>query len=297
MLHVIYRSFGGENRKTRPAYYSKQLALVSFLRALAKVNEAHEIIYVNDGSIPADRFEIMSHTGEIVARENRGLSGSLRDALEIAVNRNWDAGDLVWFAEDDYLYAPDAFAGLTEALCRLSDADYFALYATIGRRPPYDAPPFSDEQLGCNIEAARWRGSEPVMVQGHPWRIALSTTSTFGGRVAAVREDRFLMELAIRSGGAFDHTFCVISQNLRPFSWGTIARQMRAARSFQAARSVALRATLNLWRLARRGMGRRGRIWVAPDPALATHLDTAYMASGTDWAAVAHECRLSTIDT
>ena len=58
MLHVVYRSYGGENAKGRPPYYSKLLALTSMVRAAELAGEHVHLVFLNDGTIPADRLAV-----------------------------------------------------------------------------------------------------------------------------------------------------------------------------------------------------------------------------------------------
>ena len=119
MLHLIYRSYGGENRKGRPAFYSKRLALASCIRAFQAL-EAHEpgsaeLIFLNDGPIADDLVEMMERSGEVLARPHRGLRASVRASLDLPAARGWAPDDLVWFAEDDYLYKPRALVDLVRS--------------------------------------------------------------------------------------------------------------------------------------------------------------------------------------
>lgn len=48
-LHVVYRSHGGENRKGRPDWYSKQLALLSLARAASLLSAEAQLHFVKEG--------------------------------------------------------------------------------------------------------------------------------------------------------------------------------------------------------------------------------------------------------
>src|SRR6266511_6323917 len=131
-LQVIYRSHGRENTKGSPPYYRKLLALVSLLRAAEEAREPVDLVFLNDGWIPPERLAIMRSAGEVVAEARLGGNeGSFRKALAIPRVRKWSDDDLVWFAEDDYLYDPRALAGLIGAAAAMPEADYLALYASI----------------------------------------------------------------------------------------------------------------------------------------------------------------------
>jgi hypothetical protein len=65
-LHVDHRSHGGENAKGRSNYYTKSLALASLLRVVAAADRPVEIVFVNDGEIPADQLLAREQVGQIV---------------------------------------------------------------------------------------------------------------------------------------------------------------------------------------------------------------------------------------
>jgi len=289
MLHVVYRSYGGENQKGRPAYYSKVLALASLVRALSEIDGGVEVLYLNDGPIPADRLRLMESSGEVLARSQLGMRGSMQAALALPAQRAWHADDVVWFSEDDYLYQPSALSGLEAAAGAFPEADYFALYALIGNRLPNGQAP-----VGTPVPA-EWQDSEPRLVRGQPWRRALSTTSTFGGRVGAIVEDRPLMHAAMWSGGAWDHTTCLLYQGFQPYPVSTVASSLRDASGpaelLKRTAVSAARLGLNGYQAARARLGVPGRLLIAPDPALVTHLESEFMALGTDWTAVARSTR------
>ena len=62
-VHLVLRSYGGENLKRRPSYYSKLLALTSFVRAASRLPDA-EVIFLNDGPVPPLHLELMERFGE-----------------------------------------------------------------------------------------------------------------------------------------------------------------------------------------------------------------------------------------
>jgi hypothetical protein len=288
LLHVIYRSYGGENAKGRPTFYSKIVALVSLVRAVAELDVAGDIVFLNDGPIPAERLAVMKRSGEVLARSQMGMKGSMRAALALPAERGWADDDLVWLAEDDYLYVPSAIAGLAEAAVVFPDASYFGLYASIGHRPPEGGT-----QPDYAPVPSAWRDGEPVLVRGHPWRRALSTTSTFGARVGPLEEDRRMMRAAMWVGGAWDHTTCLIYQGFQPYPLASVARFGRETTGLKdwarhAAISVA-RVGLNGYQVARARVGASDRLLIASDPALATHMESGRLSLGTDWSAVAEE--------
>jgi hypothetical protein len=285
-FHLIYRSYGGENTKGRPAYYSKLLALASFLRAVGETDAPVDVVFVNDGPIPQDRLALMRPAGEIVTLPSVGLKRAWLSALSIPRRRRWDGRDLVWFSEDDYLYLPDAFSSLWQAAAGCPDCDYFTLYGLIGHRPPHPGSVPDSVRV-----PAGWRDGDPVLAGGHPWRKALSSTATFGARVDAIRQDAYVFPLALASASTWDHTMFLVCQGFQPFPLRTVGDFLRPGtggirRRGKLAVAAPVRLALNLAAVRQRRIGRR---MMAPDPALATHLESRWLAVGHDWAELARD--------
>jgi hypothetical protein len=297
MLHVVYRSYGGENLKGRPAYYTKRLALGSFVRSVERARKAGvavEVVYLNNGAIPEDRLCVMQRTGEVIQCNVPGNVDSFRLQLALPVERAWPEEALVWLSEDDYFYLPTALSNLAAAAAKLTDADYFALYASIGYRPPEGGTLPDYAPLPSD-----WLHGEPVRVQDKVWQRGLSTTATFGGRVRALREDRWLFEGAMLTGTPWDHTMCLLYQGFQPFPWPDLKRRVRAASLIgpkKLARESAIamiRAGANLTQQLRCGvLGARARTLMAAHPALITHMESGHLAEGTDWEREAHSHEL-----
>jgi hypothetical protein len=254
-----------------------------------------EVVYLNNGPIPEDRLCVMQRTGEVIQCSVPGNVDSFRLQLALPVERAWPDEDLVWLSEDDYFYLPTALSNLAAAAAELTDADYFALYASIGGRSPEggtlpDYAPLPGD----------WVGSESVRVQDKTWQRGLSTTATFGGRVRALRDDRWLFEGAMLTGTPWDHTMCLLYQGFQPFPWSDLKRRVRAAspsgpKKLARESAIALiRAGANLAQQLRcRVLGAKTRTLMAADPALITHMESGYLAAGTDWEreAYSHELR------
>lgn len=267
-LHVLYRSYGGENVKGRPDWYSKLLALTSFVRAVEDAGSGVEVLYVNDGPIPAERTAVMEGPGAEVLRVDRGSNrGSLRWTLSEARRRSWPAEDLVLLLEDDYLFVPDALTALRDEAERRPDVDYFAVYGF-----PTD---------------------EAAVVGG--WAPFTSTTSSFAVRARALREDHGRLTLLPFTGGAFDHTTCLAVQGRLPFTARDVLRPDPPLPGTPPAKRAARRAVMAAVRLAAqasavRRPSRRRRLY-GPVPALATHMEVGVVSPGRDWPALAAETR------
>ncbi|CAA9436321.1 MAG: hypothetical protein AVDCRST_MAG35-2921 [uncultured Quadrisphaera sp.] len=284
-LHVVYRSCGGENRKDRPPYYSKLLCLVSFLRALEAVDA--DVVFVNDGPVPADRLRLMRAAGEVVQLPGVGMRGSYRSSLDLATSGRFDRRDVVWFSEDDYLYVPGALEGLLAAAAAVPEADYFALYATI-RPLPLTTP----DGRPTPHRPAGWWDVPPWLVGEQQWTRIRSTTSTFGARVGALTEDAGIFRLCMlpHRTRLRDHDTCLVLQGFEPYSYRRLGRDavgLASGTARQRAQSAAMAPFLLATNLRALRRPARRRLMLAARPNLACHLESARLAPGTDWGAVA----------
>ena len=169
------------------------------------------------------------------------------------------------------------------------EADKLGLYALIGSRWPDGG---RAEVYLRNSQ--HWTGSQRRLVDGHPWRQALSITYTFGARVGTQVENLELMLYAMRFGGGHDHAGCLMYQEYSPYSLRflkTLFLDRNSGGLLRRSDILGRRAWLNVYSAFRMRRGARARILVAPDPALITHLETASMAAGTDWSVVAQQTR------
>ncbi len=280
MLHLVYRYSGKENKKSRPSYYSKELALLSFLRAADELPaDEREIVFVNDAPVAPRIEKIMAGAGEMVNRANLNMHQSYWTAMAQAKARHWSDDDLVYFGEDDYLFQPDAFISLVETARKMHCSSYFALYASRDNVEPSGAivPP---------KRQAPQRPGEDVMAAGHVWKPALSTTSSFAAYVRDLRRDQWLHKLAPLGGGAWDHVISLVHKGTRPFRWAEVFQPfVRHEHGWVFAFKLAgLRGLLNLSALSRQF---RWSQLMAPGIALATHMESAHMALGVEWESVA----------
>lgn len=269
------RSHGAENRKDRPDFYNKTACLASLIRAAESVVSGAELVFVNDGPVPADRERLMASAGVVLQGEYGSNRKSYRATLAIAAHRDYDDSDLMWFAEDDYLYHPNAFNDMLEAAARLPQADYFALFAGDLR----------------DIEAAE-RPQQSSVDQSLDWIPTLSTTSSFAVGRRQLKEDVSLLRLMPFTGGAFDHTTSLTLQNRFPFTREELVADLLPFAAHPTAdwpRAVT-RGTVRLV-LGTRSMRRRSRqrTLYGPTRDLVAHMEVGAFADQDVWEAIARE--------
>lgn len=291
MIHFVYRSYGGENAKGRPPYYSKNLALASFVTAATAVEG--EIVFLNDGPVAAEKRALMQRVGEVVDLPGGpvGMRASYTAALRLAAERRWPDTDLVYFCEDDYLHLPDAFVALAAAAEAIRQASYFALYGSTPRHAnPLEFP-------GGYRMPSTWPAQPEVTVGGNTWVNAMSTASTFGARIGPFREDSGIFRQCMYPfrNRFLDHETCVVYQGQLPYRGKEVISGLHdyPATGWGRLRRYGLtpfRLGLNARALSRR----RQPHWLyTADPNLACHLADGVMTPGRDWAAAAAEVQES----
>lgn len=295
-LRILHRSHGGDNNKPRPEYYSKLLALAALLRAVGNAGTTVELTFLNDGPMPADTLQVMERFGRVVPLRRGGSAArSFREMLDADRAHAGHVDELVWLAEDDYLYRPDALRHLLAGAAAQPDVDYFTLYGSraldpqrSGRRPAVRPDP-----------AAQDSGASFPVGDIH-WYRAIATTSTFGIRRRALTEDIRLLRHFPNTGGAWDDATCHAVQGFAPFSGRRLRRDLFPFNELpmgqwprSAVRGLVRVASLPLaWR--RPG---RLRLLMGSDPELVTHMEglgefthvPSRRTAAINWAAVARE--------
>ena len=287
-LHVLYRSYGGENRKGRPPYYSKHVSLLSFLRSLENA-PGLDVSFINNGPIPADRLELMQATGaRILQIDKPAMRPSYRFALNYAMKSDWADDDVVYLVEDDYLHLPEALAVLDKSVRALPEISYFLTYGSTWTHPLHSA-----EHLAV-LKPRRWRPGVPTEVDGQTWRPAYAATSTYAVRVGALRQD---YRIILQGHLPYRHHYLDLEMGLawqgyEPYRWGNIAKEAvglaegGVREKIRAVGGAPFKVAFNL--RSHRRTDRR-RLLYAAVPNLATHVEQDWTSPGRDWAALAEE--------
>ena len=299
-IHLVLRSYGGENNKNRPPYYSKLLGLISFIRAASRVPDA-DVLFLNDGPVPADHLSLMERFGTVVSVPGgpAGMRASYWYAVTLPQRHpEWDDDDLVALNEDDYLFRPDAFAVLDAAAAGIPEAGYFSVY---GPRPDYASATLrSDFSLPHG-----WTPGPDRTVDGGTWFNQPGITSTFTARAGALRRDSIVFRhCMIPFRRRFlDHETCLIYQGFLPYRGldlvlglpGDFVPGIRG--TIRTVVLIPFRFALNLHALLRR----EAHLLYCLSPNEATHLDLPVISTDWDWAAeavsVAHWAADQGLDT
>jgi len=280
-LLIFLRTTSAPSRKPRPAWFSKRTCAQSLVRAMRLCGIPAQLTVIADGPLPEDSRDILTSTGQIVQFEGGNNRRSFLRTLETALaTPDLHDDDLIWFAEDDYLYLPDAFAALVSAANAMPHA-YYALY-TPDDHAWHECHPSQPlrEARACETRALSKR-----------WHGITHTTSTYGARAAIVKQDAWTLTCAAYSGAPFAHTTSSALQGQRPFSWRNLHRDLNLFRGDVRSFAVGLarvptRVLMNTVALANRG---KGRVLIAPERSLATHVESGQVSPDVHWERVSRE--------
>jgi hypothetical protein len=196
---------------------------------------------------------------DLVALEldREGNQATFQRQIDILLGQ--DAADLVYFAEDDYLYAPGALAEMVELIRANPEADFVS---------PYDHADYYQEKLHRH----------PVRVHAfgrRHWRTANSTCLTFLTRRETLRKARRVFETY--STGNSDFSLWLSLTKLA--GWNPLLPVLYRFTDRRYASPL-----LSVWRRTGLQMlfGPRFKLWV-PIPSLATHMESTGLAPVVEW--------------
>lgn len=293
-LRVLYRHYGGENTKPRPVYYSKVLALVSMLRAAEQLDQAPELVYVNDQVRPGPLLTLMEATGEVVDIKGGSDARSLRATFSREAARDASPDQFLWFAEDDYLYRPDALRHLSQGVEALPRASYVTVYGS----GALDTAASRRRAVPASEPGAGTAGA--VATTGDvDWYPAAYATSTLGTRRSTLRQDLSLLRFTALSGGAWDQASWAATAGYLPYTAAELRADLLPFRTVPPAGwpKALARGSIRVAVSARslRRPSRRVPLF-ASDPELVHHMEApipgarhelSARSAATDWAAVA----------
>jgi len=169
MICVYRYSDKGKNPIDYGYPFSKRDCFESFLKAFPSSKKV----------IIADNCEDVSlFDGHEVIQTNLGKSASAEFAFEFSI-KNFDEKEVIYFAEDDYLYKDNCEKLLEEALCLV---DYATLYDHGDKYKSFNKQP---------NPLLVWEGEKTILfrTESSHWKITNSTTMTFAVRNSTLKQD------------------------------------------------------------------------------------------------------------
>jgi hypothetical protein len=261
-LAVCYRIYPGVSRDPIFGFKEKlplvRLNLETFKESLGNLKVKMWVLLDNCPPVYADLLRSLfpEKAMELIPLAGEGNGPTLIRQLDILSSQN-DA-DLVFFAEDDYLYLPDSLARAADFMRRHPEVDFVT---------PYDHADFHSKFVH------QFRSPE-ILENGIRWRKVTSTCLTFMARRESVLESAAVFRTYNRNSDLAIWMALTKKRVCNPWSW---VRSLGDGLYFTASHAMA-------WRYAWRQIlfGKRQTLW-SPEPALITHMEKSGLAPGVDW--------------
>jgi hypothetical protein len=193
----------------------------------------------------------------VLKLESVGNQRTFATQIELLLDQS-DA-ELVYFAEDDYLYLADQFSSMVEFLRADREVQFLS---------PFDHP--DCYQLALH-RTPKWIKT----CAGRHWRTASSTCLTFLTRKETLAKYSTVFQSYVH--GNFDSSLWLSLTKQRVYNPVFLIRSFLGGR-FEW--KIVVKAWLHCWRQIL--FGKRIRLWV-PVPGIATHLDAHSLSPGVDW--------------
>ncbi len=275
-VHVYYRYVEGDGNKPRPPFFSKELAVQSLMTSLERVDPGRigaVELHVDGPKCELsprilDRFTVRYH-------EQAGNAASYIRTIRAATDGRIpsDDDDIVFLAEDDYLWKPDAIP----AILRLFENHPGVNAATTYDHPDYRTVPRQKRYIG--------RYDRGTVTEDHvSWTPVASTCMTYAARLSFLRRTLWAHEYISRRSSPDDTEL-----------WFTINRVPRVSRGLVRNALTALPSP-RLWSAAIESAASCAPIGARPNlfaarPSLSTHMHEPYLPEGTDWAELARSTK------
>jgi hypothetical protein len=240
-----------------------EIALGSFRRALGGLRV--KIWAVLDGCPPSYEKMFRRHFApeDLVLVPMNGVGNHATFGKQLDILLQQTDADAVYFAEDDYVYLPDAFQALLAFLRGGRDVDFVTAFD----HPDCYLLPLHDFPKQLQVFNGRYRGATH-------WRSAASTCLTFLTTKSALVEYEPVFRSYTRRN--YDSSLWLSITKYRILNPACVLRFLLADRLM---RRIMVKAWLYGWR--QNVFGRRAQLW-APIPSLGLHLDRGHPAPGFD---------------
>lgn len=195
-MKILYRISDGGNNKGKPTFvYDKKRMFLHFL----KIFQKHDIyIFADNVSNQLFQFILSNYTRERIERIYLGNSKSFLYTVDFAI-RHFAKDEVVYFAEDDYIYCENAPEIIREGI---DIADYSS---------GYDHPDkYQNAVDGGNPLVEHGGEITRVVLTAHShWKFTNSCCMTFATKVGTIENDYDIFRDGSRENNPQDfHIFC-----------------------------------------------------------------------------------------
>jgi hypothetical protein len=259
-LAIAYRIYPDVSKI--PAVFSDDkfrlsiLCLGSFKKALGTLRIKMWVLLDGCPPIYEDMFRAYFKDEELEIVYLNKIGNLPTFSMQIDILTKQTEADLVYFAEDDYFYLPEALTNMVAFARNNSDVDFIT---------PYDHPGNYDQYLGNEGYLIRPFGD-------HHWRTASATCLTFLAK----------RDVLVRTQNIFE---TYRKKNTDGSLWLSLTQKGRLLDPRLHWRNLdTFKHWLRAWFWGYRQIlfGRRRRLWQAI-PSLATHIESPCLAPVVDW--------------
>lgn len=184
-MKILYRFSDSKNNKNRPNWFDKRLILKQFLH---RFDLPENEIFVFADNVCDDTIDflnsIIREPNKHVVRISLGNANSFLYTCNFAMQQFNDDNEIIYFAEDDYLYTKNANKIINEGI-RCLNADYVT---------GYDHPDkYINGNEGGNPQIKE-NGEVSVVrsTSSSHWKYTNSTTITFAVKLGTLKKDYHL---------------------------------------------------------------------------------------------------------
>jgi hypothetical protein len=262
-LAVCYRIYPGLSGKPALGFTDKLTLVRANLRSFkAALGGLKVKMWVILDKCPPAYHELVTGLFPESDLEIIPLAGAGNEATfsrQVKILSTQTLAELVYFAEDDYLYLPQALEKAVAFMQRHPEADFATLYDHADYHTKY-------------VHRLRGRVFEE---DGRRWRSVTSTCLTFMARRNVLAETAAVFETYGRKNSDLGLWMALTKSRVaNPWCW---VRSLGDGLYFTASH---LQSWRHCWRTIL--FGKRRTLWVCA-PSLTTHLESSGLAPGVDW--------------
>jgi hypothetical protein len=231
-------------------------SLHSFKQALGSLRVKMWVLLDGCPAAYEDLFRRYFNDDELIILRLEGIGNLPTFSMQVDLLSNQHDADLVYFAEDDYLYLPNALVEMVDFARNNGSADFVTPYDHSGN---YDLP---------LVRERHW-----IVPFGHRhWRTSTATCLTFLAKKQSLLSTRSLFKTYLNRNDD-GSIWMAITQKTGLFNFRVYAQD-----------SVMLKLWLKAWFWGYRQIlfGRSYKLW-SPVPSLSTHLESTCLAPVIDW--------------
>ena len=249
-----------------------EICLRSFKKSLGNLRVKLWVLLDGCPNEYADLFKKVFENHELVLVPLEGVGNERTFAKQIDLLCGQEDSEIVYFAEDDYVYLPGQFASMIDFLLQHEDVDFVS---------PYDHPDCYTLDLHREPKWLKVHG-------GRHWRTATSTCLTFLTKRQTLRKvERVFRSYERRNS---DCSLWLSLTKRRVLNPVFFARQLMQTPLFS---KIILKSWIYCWRQI--FFGRKWQLWI-PVPGIATHLDSKALSPNVDWRVLMEQTKTHAID-